>query len=75
MPSEAVVIAKNAREELHIELTVFNGIDLVDVRFFTKPAVPGDEGKPTKKGLTLRPGTWREVLEALQRELADDRSE
>ena len=67
-----VVIPKNAREKLHIRRTEYNGIDLIDVRVFTNPVEFGDEGLPTKKGLSLRPDTWREVLEALQLELAEE---
>lgn len=67
MPTDADVILaevdKNAREVLRVTATTYNGIDLLDVRCWTKPATPtGGECKPTKKGLSLRPDLWRELL-------------
>jgi len=66
-----VVIAdlpKNAAETIRVRRTTFNGIELLDARVWTVPAVPGDEGKPTKKGLCLRPETWAELVEVIARE-------
>ena len=59
---------KNAAETIRVRRTTFNGIELVDARVWTKPAVPGEEGKPTKKGLALRPETWAELVEVIRRE-------
>jgi hypothetical protein len=58
-------VPKNSREVLRVQRTTFNGIGLLDVRVWTVPLVPGDEGRPTKKGLTLRPETWAELVVAL----------
>ena len=61
-----VEVKKNTREVVRVQPTTYNGIDLVDVRVWTVPAVPGGESKPTRKGLTLQPATWTEVLRAVQ---------
>ena len=62
---ETVEVVKNASETPRVERTEFNGYKLLAVRMFTDP--PGDpEARPTKKGLTLRPATWRELLPAIQ---------
>jgi hypothetical protein len=62
--SETVEIQKNASETLRVERTEYLGKDLVAVRVFT--GAPGDQlARPTRKGLTLRPATWREVLPAI----------
>ena len=63
-------IPKNAREELRVSLTEYQGIPLVDVRAWALPAVPGGEGAATKKGLSLRPDTWRELLPEIAKALA-----
>ena len=63
-------VPKNSREVIRLQRTTFNGVPLVDARVWTVPAAPGGEGKPTKKGLTLRPETWTVLLAELQRALA-----
>ena len=52
-------VPKNSRELVRLRRTEFNGVDLLDARVWTVPAVPGGDSIPTKKGLTLRPETWR----------------
>lgn len=64
-------LPKNSREEIQVRCREYEGIPLVDVRVFTKPAVPGEPAKPTKKGLSLRPETWRELLPHLAVALGD----
>jgi len=63
-------VPKNSRELIRLQRTTFNGVPLVDARVWTVPAAPGGEGKPTRKGLTLRPETWTALLAELQRALA-----
>jgi len=58
----------NATEAIRVRPTTFNGIDFVDAGVWTVPAVPGEESKPTKKGLALRPATWAELAEVIRRE-------
>jgi predicted dinucleotide-binding enzyme len=73
MPEADVVIAavpKNASEEIIVRLTEYNGTDLIDARVFTIPRLPGEKGVPTKRGLTLRPDTWRELLPEIAKALA-----
>ena len=65
-------IPKNATEEVRVRRTEYHGVDLVDARVWTVSQVPGTEGKPTKKGLTLRPETWREVAAAVLAEIANE---
>jgi hypothetical protein len=57
-------LPKNARETIRVALTEFNGHGLIDVRVWTLA-----DGKPTKKGLTLRPEPWAMLLAELQRVL------
>ncbi len=61
-----VEVRKNTREVVRVQPTTYNGIDLVDVRVWTVPVTPEGESKPTRKGLTLQPATWTEVLRAVQ---------
>ena len=63
-------VPKNAREELRVTVGEYNDIPLVDVRVWALPAVPGGDGAATKKGLSLRPDTWRELLPEIAKALA-----
>lgn len=66
--SEAVQIGP--AETLRLERTEVGGKQLVAVRVFT--GRPGDPAaRPTKKGLTLRLATWKEILPALERLLGE----
>ena len=70
MAVEPVEIQKNASETLRIERTEYMGKELVAVRVWT--GRPGDpQAKPTRKGLTLRPATWRELLPAVRAALGE----
>jgi glutamate/tyrosine decarboxylase-like PLP-dependent enzyme len=60
-------IRKNDREVIRVSRTTYNGKELLDVRVWVVPAKTGGEGKPTKKGLTLRPETWSELAMAVMR--------
>ena len=64
-------LPKNQREVVRVRRTKYNGVNLVDVRIWAVPVVPGGEYTPTKKGLTLRPETWAELLGALKIALGD----
>lgn len=67
-----VEIQKNASETLRVERTEYNGVGLVAVRVWT--GLPGDENaKPTKKGLTLRPETWRKMIPAIEEALRGEK--
>ncbi len=63
-------IPKNAREELRVTVGEYNEIPLIDVRVWTVPTVPGGEATATKKGLSLRHDTWRELLPEIARALS-----
>lgn len=67
MIKEIATIGKNAQEEIRVQLTEFKGHDLLDVRVWTKPGSSEEtaEGKPTKKGLTVKPDIIPELIEAL----------
>lgn len=70
MAAETVEITKNAAETLRVEQTEFMGKRLLAVRVFT--GRPGDpDARPTRKGLTLRPDTWRELLPAIRAALGE----
>lgn len=64
-------LPKNQREVVRLRRTEYNGVALVDARVWAVPVVPGGEYTPTKKGLTLRPETWADLLEALKIALGD----
>lgn len=66
---EAVEIRKNAAEVIRVQQTVFNGVDLIDARVYYDA---GNEYKPTKKGLTLRPEVWPDVIAALSATLSGE---
>jgi hypothetical protein len=65
-------IPKNAAEAIRIPTTTYRGMELVDVRVWTIPITTGEDGRPTRKGLTLRPETWRELVDAIANALPDD---
>ena len=54
-----------------VERTEYQGKDLLDVRVWCQ-SYPAGEAKPTRKGLCLRPATWRELLPAIQEALPLD---
>ena len=59
-------VKKNSREVVRVEATTYKGWPVIDARVWTVPVTPDGESKPTKKGLTLQPATWTEVLRAVQ---------
>lgn len=66
LPGEdAIAIRKNATEAVVVRPTEFNGIALVDARVWIADA-QGKPETPTKKGLCLRPETWRELLPVIE---------
>jgi len=65
MQKEIAKIGKNAEEEIIVQLTNFKGHDLVDLRVWVKSLI-GETGKPTKKGLTVKPDLLPELIEALK---------
>ena len=62
-------VPKNSREEVRVVRKVFEGHDLLDCRVWARPIAPGGEAPPTRKGLCLRPETWRELVAAIAGEL------
>jgi hypothetical protein len=68
-PTQASVllatVPKNTREEVRIVRKLFEGHDLVDARVWALPIAPDGDATPTKKGLCLRPETWRELCEKI----------
>lgn len=69
-PPAVAEVRKNATETLLVRWTEYNGQQLLDVRSFVEKAGTG-ELVPTRKGLTLRPETWQELLQALTDALAE----
>ena len=58
-------ISKNAREEIRVALTAYQGHDLCDIRVFAEPYA-GDEWVATKKGISLSVAKLPELIAALQ---------
>jgi C4-type Zn-finger protein len=56
-------VAKNLVESIQVELCDWRGQTYVDVRVYT------EAGKPTAKGITMRPRACRDLLPLLQRAL------
>ena len=67
-------IRKNAAEEIRIELTQFNGHDLLNVRVWTDPRNGGSERIPTRAGIACRVALLPEIIEALQQAEAQARA-
>jgi transcriptional coactivator p15 (PC4) len=59
-------IRKNAAEEIRIELTEFNGHQLINIRVWTEPRNGGSERIPTKAGIACRVALLPEIIDALQ---------
>jgi hypothetical protein len=67
-------IRKNAAEEIRIELTQFNGHDLLNVRIWTDQRNGGSERIPTKAGIACRVALLPEIIAALQQAEAQARA-
>lgn len=65
-------VRKNTREVVRLQRTSFRGVPLLDARVWTVPLTPNETSVPTRKGLTLRPGTCAELASAILRETASD---
>ena len=66
-------IRKNALEEIRVELSEFNGHDLLNIRIWTDPRNGGSERIPTKAGIACRVALLPEIIEALQQAEAEAR--
>ena len=60
------IIRKNMAEEIRVELSEFNGHDLVNIRVWADPRNGGTERIPTKAGIACRVALLPEIVEALQ---------
>jgi len=60
------VLRKNMTEEIRIELSEFNGHDLINVRIWTDPRNGGSERIPTKAGICCNVRLLPELIETLQ---------
>ena len=69
--SDAIAeVRKNDSETILVTWTETNGCDLLDVRVWYEAA--DGELKPSRKGLTLRPETWAELLPIIHGQVATD---
>ena len=77
METATAEIRKNATEIIKIERGEYQGTDLLHARVWYDDG--SGEHKPSKKGLSLRPETWQEILPAIHKalglEAADDQDE
>jgi hypothetical protein len=60
------VLCKNMAEEIRIELSEFNGHDLINIRIWTDPRNGGSERIPAKAGICCNVRLLPELIEALQ---------
>jgi len=67
------VLRKNMAEEIRIELSEFNGHDLVNIRVWADPRNGGAERIPTKAGIACRIALLPELIAALQQAEAEAR--
>ncbi|EME68267.1 transcriptional coactivator-like protein [Paramagnetospirillum caucaseum] len=69
MKQVIATIPKNASEVVKVELTEFNGHDLVGIRVWTK-----DTDRPTQKGVTVAVAMLPAILAALATAEAEART-
>ena len=67
---ERTVIEKNSRESIVVSETEYKGNKYVDVRVFYKDG-PEETLKPTRKGVSIRPGQVAELIAALTARVDD----
>lgn len=60
--TDPIVIEKNAREVIRLSQETYEGHSYIDARIYFWV---GDELRPTKKGLAIRPDLLGEVIEGL----------
>jgi hypothetical protein len=60
------VLQKNAREQVHIRLKVFQGHELIDVRIWY-PDRETEEWKPSSKGIAVSTELYDALVEAIHR--------
>jgi len=61
------VIRKNAREEIRVELSEYNGHDLLSLRVWADPAAGSSQRVPTKAGIACNVALIPDLIEALRR--------
>lgn len=71
MPEVLAEVEKNSREVIRIQREVYRGIPLLDLRVWVPTGNYGEELQPTRKGVCLRPETWRDLLPELQAAIAE----
>ena len=64
MEETVKIITVNDTTEIHIRKSEFQGNIYIDVRKFFVPET--GEPQPTKKGLSLSPGQWEELIPEIQ---------
>ena len=64
-------LRKNSAEVIRVAPVVYHGHDLLDVRVYRPGLLPGDEDRPTKKGLSLPPALWQQLLPLITQALED----
>ena len=65
-----IEIRKNSTEVIRIEWDEYQGVELLHVRVWYDDGT-GDH-KPSRKGLSLRAETWREILPPIQEALGPE---
>jgi hypothetical protein len=60
------VLRKNAAEEIRIELSEFNGHDLIHLRVWAEPRAGGSERIPTRAGIACKVTLLPQLIEALR---------
>ncbi len=66
-------IQKNSREEIRVELSKFNGYDLINIRVWADPHDGGETRIPTKSGIACKVALLPQIISALQAAEAEAR--
>jgi hypothetical protein len=67
MGDPIAVLRKNAFEEIRVELSEFNGHDLIQVRVWIQPRNGGKERIPTKAGIACKVTLLPDLISALKK--------
>lgn len=58
---------KNATEKIRVELSEFQGVDLIDIRAYYNAGLSNEYWKPTKKGISIRSDLIPQLKEAIDK--------
>lgn len=66
MEKHIATIEKSQIEEIRVDLSEYQSLDLIDIRIYANYEPGNTERRPTKKGVSIRVGRLPEIIAALQ---------